>query len=56
MDSDFSGFIDFKEYKITRFLIDGVANINLLKKEFCELDNTGRGKVYYKNFVSLFKK
>jgi len=38
IDTDKSGYIDFKEYRFTRYFIDNCVNISKLKNEFKELD------------------
>lgn len=50
LDSDDSGFIDFKEQKITRFLIDNISNMKTIKNQFKQLDPTGGGKINFKVF------
>jgi len=37
MDADGSGFLDFKEYKITRYLFDGNTDRHKLLEEFSML-------------------
>jgi len=38
MDQDDSGVIDFKEYKRVRFIIEGTANLNQIKKDYAEMN------------------
>lgn len=55
MDVDRSGYLDFKEYKKIRFLLDNVTSAKLLKAEFQQMDVSGKGCISKSNFVSLFR-
>lgn len=54
MDGDNSGYVDFREYKMYRFLVDGVTNSYQLKREFMQLDFSNSGKISKSAFLDLF--
>lgn len=43
MDVDKSGYLDFKEQKKIRFLLDNVTSAKLLKSEFQQMDLSNKG-------------
>lgn len=54
MDNDKSGTIDFKEYKMVRFIIEGNSNMREIKQDFADLASYN-SSISIKQFIMLFK-